>query len=38
MGPGQPVRAHPAPVVQAEAAWLPFRDESVDAVTALNVL
>lgn len=32
------LRAHPAPVVQADAARLPFLDGSVDAVTALNVL
>ena len=32
------LRTHPAPVVQADAARLPFRDGSVDAVTALNVL
>jgi len=32
------LRAHPAPVVQADAARLPFLNGSVDAVTALNVL
>jgi SAM-dependent methyltransferase len=48
MGPGPLVigldtsavllRAHPAPVVQADAAHLPFADDSFDAVTAVNVL
>ncbi len=32
------LRAHPPPVVRADAAQLPFRDASFDAVTALNVL
>lgn len=32
------LRAHPPPVVRADAARLPFADGSVDAVTALNVL
>jgi SAM-dependent methyltransferase len=32
------VRAHPAPVVRADAVALPFADASFDAVTALNVL
>jgi SAM-dependent methyltransferase len=32
------VRAHPSPVVRADAARLPFVDASFDAVTALNVL
>ncbi|MGY1704552.1 class I SAM-dependent methyltransferase [Geodermatophilus sp. SYSU D00697] len=32
------VRAHPAPVVRADAVALPFVDGSFDAVTALNVL
>ncbi|MDQ3761241.1 MAG: class I SAM-dependent methyltransferase [Actinomycetota bacterium] len=32
------LRAHPAPVVQADAARLPFADGVFDAVTALNVL
>lgn len=32
------LRAHPAPVVRADAVALPFADESFDAVTALNVL
>ncbi|MGH3980898.1 MAG: class I SAM-dependent methyltransferase [Pseudonocardiaceae bacterium] len=32
------LRAHPAPVVRADAAWLPFVGGVFDAVTALNVL
>ena len=32
------LQTHPAPVVRADAARLPFLDGSVDAVTALNVL
>jgi SAM-dependent methyltransferase len=32
------LRAHPPPVVQADAARLPFRAAAFDAVTALNVL
>jgi SAM-dependent methyltransferase len=32
------LRAHPLPAVQADATRLPFREESFDAVTALNVL
>jgi SAM-dependent methyltransferase len=32
------LRDHPPPVVQADAARLPVRDRTVDAVTALNVL
>lgn len=32
------LRAHPPPVVRADAALLPFRGEAFDAVTALNVL
>jgi SAM-dependent methyltransferase len=32
------LRAHPPPTVQADAARLPFRAETFDAVTALNVL
>jgi SAM-dependent methyltransferase len=32
------LRAHPPPVVQADASRLPFRAAAFDAVTALNVL
>ena len=32
------LRAHPPPVVRADATRLPFREGSFDAVTALNVL
>jgi SAM-dependent methyltransferase len=32
------LRAHPRPVVRADATRLPFRKESFDAVTALNML
>jgi SAM-dependent methyltransferase len=32
------LRAHPSPVVQADATRLPFRPAAFDAVTALNVL